>query len=138
MNLEIGYTPDTVLINSTAIDEYELNGILYNQDGVYYQTVINQFGCDSIIQVLLNFDYSGFNDENLGTSIYPNPSVDGVFNIPDLPANCTFELCDVLGRAVPFEWESGRLRIINNYSGQFILTISLNNRSAYNILNLNK
>lgn len=138
LNLEVGYTPDTTLVYSSVIDVHEFNGILYEQEGIYYQTLINQFGCDSVIQLVLSFDFTGIGSLPNNELIYPNPSLDGVFYLSNLPPNCTLDLYDVLGRAVPFKWDSGSLVILNNLPGQFILQITYNGQFVRNIKITNK
>jgi hypothetical protein len=92
LNLEIGYSPDTAVVYPSVIDVHEFNGILYEQEGIYYQTLINQFGCESVIQLVLCFDYTGIGTLPNNELIYPNPSQDGVFYLPKLHQNCTLEL----------------------------------------------
>jgi hypothetical protein len=122
LDLDVVATPDTVVIYSTVIDDFEFNGIHYNQAGTYFQAFNTQYGCDSIIQVVLNFEYTDLNILEFETSVYPNPSLDGVFYLPNLPQNCTLDLYDVLGRAVPFKWDSGRLVILNLNKGEYFIT----------------
>jgi hypothetical protein len=84
--------PHWWVVRRTVIDVHEFNGILYEQEGIYYQTLINQFGCDSVIQLVLCFDYTGIGTLPNNELIYPNPSQDGVFYLPKLHQNCTLEL----------------------------------------------
>jgi hypothetical protein len=88
--------------------------------------------------LVLSFDYTGIDSLPNNELIYPNPSLDGVFYLSNLPPNCTLDLYDVLGRAVPFKWDSGSLVILNNLPGQFILQITYNGQFVRNIKITNK
>lgn len=90
---------DTVLVESSCLSSCYLNGIEYTQTGTYYQTLQDQFGCDSIVQLNLiveSADLSSFEQEII--KIYPNPTTT-IFTIDGLFEN-EFFLFDASGRKI--------------------------------------
>jgi hypothetical protein len=76
----------TSSITQTACLTYELNGQVYNQSGVYTQTLVNAQGCDSILT--LNLTINGLpsipvvnvgGDNQLSTPAVPNTTYQWVF-----------------------------------------------------------
>lgn len=69
-------------ISVMAMDSYTLNGITYTASGTYTQTLVNANGCDSLLTLILDLDFTGIEDLS-GTQlvVYPNPSATGVFNV---------------------------------------------------------
>jgi len=66
--------PTTNSIVANGIDQYIApSGAILNTSGVYTDTVMNAAGCDSIITINLQLQYSGLNEINNGVSCYPNP-----------------------------------------------------------------
>ena len=49
---------DPVFITETACDRFEWNGTIYTQSGDYEVTLINSFGCDSIVNLNLTINHS--------------------------------------------------------------------------------
>jgi hypothetical protein len=71
--------PQTTILGS-AIDFYIYNGQTYTQDGIYTQNISNPAGCDSLITLILTFDYLGLeNTENDFLKLYPNPALSNLF-----------------------------------------------------------
>ncbi|MFA7273114.1 MAG: LamG-like jellyroll fold domain-containing protein [Crocinitomicaceae bacterium] len=70
-------TTSTLTINS--LDQYNLNGTVYNSSGTYTQVIPNSSGCDSTITLVLNLDFTGI-EENAqqGILFYPNPAVNSI------------------------------------------------------------
>ncbi len=65
-NLTIG---DTLILNSGA----------YTTDGIYIDSLLNEFGCDSIVTFTVSFDPNGVNDllnSEPQLILYPNPATD--------------------------------------------------------------
>ena len=75
-------SPSSSTIYSTSLGAYVLNGIEYSESGTYVQNTINQFGCDSTINLVLTVYNLGLAESNSDYfKIYPNPSLDGKFFI---------------------------------------------------------
>lgn len=71
--------PQTTILGS-AIDFYTYNGQTYTQAGTYVQNVSNPVGCDSLITLILTFDYLGLETtENDFLKVYPNPAESNLF-----------------------------------------------------------
>jgi hypothetical protein len=58
------FQSDTLIIYQSAIDSFTLNGITYNQSGVYTQTIPSINSCDSIITLNLTLGYTELNELN--------------------------------------------------------------------------
>jgi hypothetical protein len=71
--------PQTTILGS-AIDFYIYNGQTYTQAGTYTQNISNPAGCDSLITLILTFDYLGLETtENDFLKFYPNPAQSNLF-----------------------------------------------------------
>jgi len=71
--------PQTTILG-TAIDFYIYNGQTYMQAGTYTQNIPNPAGCDSLITLILTFDYLGLETtENDFLKFYPNPAQSNLF-----------------------------------------------------------
>jgi hypothetical protein len=74
IQIQIQNQPQTTILGS-AIDFYIYNGQTYTQDGTYTQNISNPAGCDSLITLILTFDYLGLETtENDFLKFYPNPA----------------------------------------------------------------
>jgi hypothetical protein len=131
LDLNLGNTPDTVQINASAINLYSLNGIEYNQNGTYYQLFTNQYGCDSVIMLTLAFEHTGLQVLNNSLQVFPNPSSDGIFYICSEGIN-DYEIYDMIGRKVPFEWYEGRLNMSMLPKGHYLF--EANKMKGYKIV----
>jgi hypothetical protein len=81
ITVQVHYPSDTTIYTS-SFGSYILNGVVYNESGVYNQNLQTIFGCDSTITLNLNYITNSLEDlSKLGVAIYPNPSSNGVFNI---------------------------------------------------------
>lgn len=81
ITVQVHYPSDTTIYTS-SFGPYILNGVVYNESGVYNQNLQTIFGCDSTITLHLNYITNSIEDlSKLGVTIYPNPSSNGVFNI---------------------------------------------------------
>lgn len=71
----------TIIIDQTAIDSFTLNGQTYTQSGTYTQVLTAANGCDSIITINLELDFTGINSNVTDKFILqPNPNI-GLFKI---------------------------------------------------------
>ena len=117
LNLIISYpSSDTNVINITAIDNYIIQGQSFTENGTYFLTLLDHFGCDSIVQLNLIIENSYLNNpENMNLTIYPNPSLDGKFFIK---TNTQFELTNLIdfsGREVNYIFQD-KILDLNNLS----------------------
>lgn len=114
---------DTTIVQSTSIGSYTMNGLTYSESGIYYQTLLDQFGCDSIVELQLFIDYSSIDEiEKLKPRIYPNPSESGIFHI-DLsePEGVQFWVKDMLGREINGYYNNGILNLTGEASGCYLI-----------------
>lgn len=99
LNLTIGYsTGDTTSIGATSIGSYFLNGIEYTESGVYNQTLMDQYGCDSVVTLNLIIEPAGLASLDVPFRIYPNPSNDGVFFLDSPYEDYHISAFDALGK----------------------------------------
>ena len=125
LNLIIGQPfLDTTIIDTTANQSLVYNGITYSESGTYYQTLADQFGCDSMVQINVIIESSGFKElENDNLVIYPNPSSNGKFFLKSNHQIQLKELLDFSGRKIPFSFENNLLNINQLSKGIYMLTI---------------
>ena len=57
----------------TSFGAYVLNGVTYNETGVFTQNIQTIYGCDSTITLNLNFIENGLNENCILGLVYPNP-----------------------------------------------------------------
>ena len=65
----------------TALDSYTwpVNGNTFFQSGIYTDTLINSWGCDSIITLDLTLNFTGLNqEEHTDFTLFPNPTTDQI------------------------------------------------------------
>ena len=112
---------------TTSLGNYFLNGTEYSQTGVYTQTIQNQWGCDSLITLNLTVSYLNLDEiEFKGLTIFPNPSLDGKFNIHSEQSINYFqiEVKDVSGRIQKYLNNlSDQIDLSNLPSGIYLLEI---------------
>lgn len=63
-------------ITVTGLDSIEVNSVMYYQDGTYTQTLQNAAGCDSILTVVVQLDFTSINEWDATVSVSPNPMND--------------------------------------------------------------
>lgn len=101
---------DTTYIQSTALGSFELNGIVYSEDGIYYQTLPNQYGCISTIALELFIEQVSIDEYNVQfISIYPNPSETGLFFLDSDKTFTILHIYDSHGRKVNYRKEGNSL-----------------------------
>ena len=90
--------------NETSIDSYvwPVNGQTYTQSGTYTDTLINTQGCDSIVTLNLDLNFTGLEKPNAvnGVEVYPNPVSSTLTIESQKPLNTSYRLFDALGREV--------------------------------------
>jgi hypothetical protein len=125
-------TLDTTLVQSTAISSYTLNGYTYTENGIYYQTLMDIYGCDSTIALELMFDQSSLIDEDISfLKIYPNPSSDGLFYIQTEEFIEKIEINDLNGKTVINESFNGKIDLSELTQGCYIVRVSLENGNDF-------
>lgn len=116
-------------INQTAIDSYTLNGQTYTLSGTYTQVIPAANGCDSVITLNLELDFTGI-ENNTPTSfkLYPNPN-NGHFTIllPENNGSAKLEVLDLKGRIIfesILDQQSSELHLESLSSGTYWLRIN--------------
>ncbi|MFD1552033.1 hypothetical protein DNU06_00965 [Putridiphycobacter roseus] len=67
--------PGQTTLNINEVDQYTLNGTTYDSTGTYTQILSTTLGCDSVITINLNLEFTGlFNPELDFLTVYPNPT----------------------------------------------------------------
>jgi hypothetical protein len=66
---------DTTFITQEFTTPITINGVTYNQSGVYYQELLNVMGCDSIIRIeLMDVNTVDLLHQENQWSVFPNPA----------------------------------------------------------------
>jgi hypothetical protein len=127
LNLYLGQPSlDTTFIQISAINSYELNGSIYTENGQYYQTITDQFGCDSTISIELFLEYlTTIETEKGSVRIYPIPSNDGIFYISGEGINI-ISLTDILGNNIDFRRSNDTVNLCNYSKGTYFLHLKVN------------
>jgi hypothetical protein len=60
----------------TGMDSVTVNGVTYYEDGIFIQPFTNANGCDSILTVIVDLDFTGLNELSNNFSVAPNPMSD--------------------------------------------------------------
>jgi hypothetical protein len=111
-------------INQTAIDSYTLNGQTYTQSGTYTQVVPAANGCDSVITLNLELDFTGIQSHtNTSLQLYPNPVKD-VMTLVGLKGDAvSFAVYSVDGKLIKSGQTSGEIQLEDLKKGNYILII---------------
>jgi hypothetical protein len=132
LNLDLGLTPDTVIIQGTAVDAFEFNGIFYTNEGLYSQTLINQYGCDSVIQLNIIIESAGISEEvKTEISVFPNPSSDGKYYVKNYETLQDLSVFDALGKEIFIEKGGGYFDISKEKGGVYFLNIKTFNGNSF-------
>ncbi|MEN9742294.1 MAG: hypothetical protein RLZZ65_99 [Bacteroidota bacterium] len=111
-------------INQTAIDSYTLNGQTYTQSGTYTQVVPAANGCDSVITLNLELDFTGIQSHtNTSLQLYPNPVKD-VMTLVGLKGEAvSFAVYSVDGKLIKSGQTTGEIQLEDLKKGNYILKI---------------
>jgi hypothetical protein len=111
-------------INQTAIDSYTLNGQTYTQSGTYTQVVPAANGCDSVITLNLELDFTGIQTHsNSSLQLYPNPVKD-IMTLVGLKGEAvSFAVYSVDGKLIKSGQTSGEIQLEDLKKGNYILKI---------------
>ena len=120
---------DTTIIDTTANQSLVYNGIPYSESGTYYQTLADQFSCDSIVQLNLIIENSFLNNiGNINFTISPNPSSDGKFYIKTDAQYELIKLIDFSGRVVNYKFQDNLLDLSKLNKGIYLIEIIENEK----------
>lgn len=107
ITIQVHYPSDTTIYTS-SFGSYILNGVVYNESGVYTQNLQTVFGCDSLITLNLNIEVNGVDETYLSKIvIFPNPNSTGEFilNNSDEKEFDVEVVNDQFGREIAFSLE---------------------------------
>ena len=111
-------------INQTAIDSYTLNGQTYTQSGTYTQVLTAANGCDSIITLNLELDFTGIQTSTLPSlKLYPNP-VQDVLHIEGLAGKeFEYEVLSIDGKLLQKGKSQGEIAVKELRKGNYVLRV---------------
>lgn len=96
IKLEVNYSTDTVLYRQICEGgEYNFNGQKLTRSGEYRDTLVNAYGCDSIITLHLNVQKGYYN--TIERTIYEGDTVHFENNVYSRPGNYPFRYTTDLG-----------------------------------------
>lgn len=90
-------------ITESALDSYTApSGAQYTSSGVYYDTIPNAAGCDSVITINLTMSFTGLdNIELAGIELYPSPTLDNItLSVSKDLVESQYRIIDLSGRVV--------------------------------------
>jgi len=118
--------------NETSIDSYvwSVNGQTYTQSGTYTDTLLNVLGCDSIVTLNLDLNFTGIPSENDNEfNVFPNPVNELLTIINSSNASKNIKLIDKQGRLVLesiISKETNTINLAHLESGNYLLFIEGN------------
>ena len=122
----------------TALDSYNwpVNGDTFFQSGIYIDTLINSWGCDSIITLDLTLNFTGLNQENTTEfNFYPNPATDQITINGDISLiGKTYLVFDQVGKVIykgSIDKASTSLSVNNFSNGVYTLQIDGKGRRTF-------
>jgi len=112
--------------SQSAIDSYTwpVNGQTYTQSGVYTDTLVNAAGCDSVITLNLELDFTGIQSHtHTSLQLYPNPVKD-IMTLVGLKGEAvSFAVYSVDGKLIKSSQTSGEIQLEDLKKGNYILKI---------------
>jgi len=112
--------------SQSAIDSYTwpVNGQTYTQSGVYTDTLVNAAGCDSVITLNLELDFTGIQTHsNTSLQLYPNPVKDIMTLVGLKGETVAFAVYSVDGKLIKSGQTSGEIQLEDFKKGNYILKI---------------
>ena len=116
--------------NETSIDSYvwPVNGQAYTQSGTYTDTLTNTQGCDSIVTLNLDLNFTGLEKPNAvnGVEVYPNPVEDMLTVINTSYEDRKFSLLNNQGKVVlesTITKEKNTVNLAHLDSGNYIMVV---------------
>ncbi|MEN9700583.1 MAG: hypothetical protein RLZZ301_1781 [Bacteroidota bacterium] len=117
-------------ITATAIDSYfwPLNGQTYTSSGSYTYTIPNSAGCDSVVTLQLQLDYTGITNAFFELiELSPNPSQDWIqLEVPTLLLGSEYNVLDINGTLVlngHLSSQETRISLDNWASGLYFISV---------------
>ncbi|MFN5911905.1 MAG: glycine-rich protein, partial [Bacteroidota bacterium] len=124
LSLTLGQpSADTTLIQSTVVGSFELNGTIYTESGLYYQTLQDQYSCDSTVALDLIFESTFLDEVTSDLNFYPNPSKSGLFVVEGIDVDCQMRIFDALGRELKFYFKDAELDLSHLPKGIYLLQV---------------
>ena len=125
-NSQLGSANTSSSTTQTAIDSYTwpVNNQTYTQSGIYTDTLVNAAGCDSIITLNLELDFTGIQTSNLTSlKLYPNP-VQEVLHVEGLAGKeFEFEVLSIDGKLLQKGKSQGEISVKELRKGNYVLRI---------------
>ncbi len=118
--------------NETSLDSYvwSVNGQTYTQSGTYTDTLLNVLGCDSIVTLNLDLNFTGIESENNNEfNVFPNPVNELLTIVNSSNASKKITLIDKQGRLVLesiISKETNTINLAHLESGNYLLFIEGN------------
>lgn len=114
-----------ITLTENAVDSFNFNGLNLTQSGIYFDTLINSFGCDSIVELNLTLGYSGLIDNiNSQFKLFPNPTT-GKITINGIEIS-EIEIFDAQGKLL-FKTTESEFNISNFSNGIYFLHLKTEN-----------
>lgn len=125
-NSQLGSANSSSSTTQTAIDSYTwpVNNQTYTQSGVYTDTLVNAAGCDSIITLNLELDFTGIQTSTLPSlKLYPNP-VQDVLHIDGLVGKeFEYEVLSIDGKLLQKGKSQGEISVKELRKGNYVLRV---------------
>lgn len=83
-----------------GMDSVTVNGVTYYQDGIFTQNLTNAEGCDSVLTITVNLDFTELNELSSNFSVAPNPMSDFLIVNNFSTANNPFTITTIAGQVV--------------------------------------
>jgi len=133
ITVQVHYPSDTAIYTS-SFGPYILNGVVYNESGVFTQNLQTIFGCDSTITLNLNYITNSIEDlTKLGVTIYPNPSKVNVIYLmkPDKYEIEIEGIQDMYGRQIAFIQNENKVQLMTEAKGVYYLMYKFENNNIH-------
>jgi hypothetical protein len=125
-NSQLGSANTSSSTTQTAIDSYTwpVNNQTYTQSGIYTDTLVNAEGCDSIITLNLELDFTGIQTSTLPSlKLYPNP-VQDVLHIDGLAGKeFEYEVLSIDGKLLQKGKSQGEISVKELRKGNYVLRV---------------
>lgn len=125
-NSQLGSANTSSSTTQTAIDSYTwpVNNQTYTQSGIYTDTLVNAAGCDSIITLNLELDFTGIQTSTLPSlKLYPNP-VQDVLHIDGLVGKeFEYEVLSIDGKLLQNGKSQGEISVKELRKGNYVLRV---------------
>ncbi|MES2556853.1 MAG: T9SS type A sorting domain-containing protein [Bacteroidota bacterium] len=86
--------------SASGMDSVTVNGETFYQDGIYTQNLTNAQGCDSVLTVTVDLNFTGLNELDNSFSVAPNPMIDVLMVHNLLNTNNRFVVKNIAGQII--------------------------------------